>query len=131
MKRHFISELFKNPINTLVFDKRDISPLNFDQMQEFTSFVYLLEQTLYKKIDKVIYKERGFKYSLILDDEQYEIKLSENNIMINVAAIIYIQNKEDEDSEPSFISLIFDWNLKLLKLNVSSNSVDFSFSYDK
>lgn len=124
MKRHFISELFKNPINTLAFDKKELL-LNFDQMQEYSSFVYLLEQTLYKKIEKVVYRERGFKYSLILEDEQYEIKLNDG-IEFNVAAVIYIQNKEDEDSEPSLISLKFDWNLNLIKFNVSSNSVDFN-----
>ncbi len=124
MKRHFISELFKNPLNTLVFDKKELL-LNFDQMQEYTSFVYLLEQTLYKKIEKVVYRERGFKYSLILEDEQYEIKLNDG-IEFNVAAIIHIQNKEDEDSEPTFIGLKFDWNLRLIKFDVSSNSVDFS-----
>lgn len=124
MKRHFISELFKNPINTLVFDKKELL-LNFDQMQEYSSFVYLLEQTLYKKIEKVVYRERGFKYSLILEDEQYEIKLNDG-IEFNVAAVIYIQNKEDEDSEPSLISLKFDWNLNLIKFNVSSNSADFN-----
>lgn len=124
MRHNFIREILNNSKDILVFDQKEVSNLNFDQMQELPAFVYLLEQTLYKKIEKIVYTENKINYSIILDDELYEIELNDN-IVFNVACIVYEQFQDDEDSFPALVSLKFDWNINLIEFLVSSNHVDF------
>jgi len=124
MRYNFIREILNNSKDILVFDRNGVSNLNFDQIQELPAFVYLLEQTLYKKIEKVVYRENKVNYSIILEDELYEIELNEN-ILFKIACVIYEQSSDDENSFPALVTLKFDWKLNLIEFLVNSNHVDF------